>query len=165
MNARRVNPIAETRLHSHTVHVHHNKKAPKIKTAIVAVVLLAAASMVGCSGESPGQPNLFAGKWDGEFVDHLKKSGKGVYEFGEEKGRELKVKVSWKDNERKDHSMELTGERVGADAVRLKGNSGDHAYRYIGGMENGDVMLAYTERKGQAEQPNFGVSRLTRQKK
>ena len=46
----------------------------------------------------PAKPKAeFAGKWDGMFVDDQKRTGKGAYDFQEDKNGQLSVAVTWWD--------------------------------------------------------------------
>lgn len=139
------------------------------RSLLARVILIAAGVLTLADGtkqltadQPPAKPKEkvdFKGKWDGQFVDNLKNDGKGEYEFFEEKDGQLRAKATWGQGE----GMDLTGERIGPDALRLIGVHKGTTYRYVGGMENGDLVLGYTgHHKGKS---HFGVSYLTRQRK
>ncbi len=112
------------------------------------------------------QPAKFDGIWDGHFVDNNQDSGKGQYQFHEEKAGKFTVTVTWwdkKTNETKE--MTLVGERLGPDALRMTGKYKDTTYRYIGSLEGIELVLNYRSIDAKGQMSGFGVSRLTRQAK
>ena len=60
--------------------------------------------------------------------------------------------------------MQLKGERLGLDAMRLEGKDGDTSYWYIGRMEGSVLVLYYLSIEGMTGKSGSGVSRLTRPK-
>jgi hypothetical protein len=119
-------------------------------------------------GQTPAKPNeksSFQGKWDGAYVDDEGKPGKGEYVFREEKDGQFEVSVSWKEK-MKPQEMKLKGKRLGLDAMYLEGKhvAKDTTYRYMGRMENGQLVLNWLSIDEKTGQSGKGVSTLTHPK-
>ena len=138
-------------------------------TAIVFLVAVSAAFL--CSGEdllSADQPPskakdkvVFEGKWDGKYENDQRETGQGKYEFHKEKDGRFEVTVSWDMDTKK---MQLEGERLGPDAIRLEGEYKGITYWYIGRKEGSGLVLRYLSVEGKTGNSGTGVSKLTRQK-
>ena len=116
------------------------------------------ASLTGA--QPPVKKVVFEGKWDGKFENNKGETGEGKYLFHKEQEGRFDVTVSW-DNDMK--KMEIKGERLGPDALRLEGKYKDTTYWYIGRVEGGGLVLRYLSVDGTG-QSGSGVSRLTRPK-
>jgi hypothetical protein len=106
----------------------------------------------------------FEGPWNGEYKDNENQTGKGKYLFHKEKEDRWEVTVSWVDKKGDTQSMQVKGERLGPDAVRLQGRDGDITYWYVGRMEtkDGPFVLHYVSVNAKTGKSGSGVSTLTR---
>ena len=86
---------------------------------------------------------------------------KGKYHFHKEKDGRFEVTVSWNVDK---ETMQLQGERLGSDAMRLEGKHETTTYWYIGRMDGGELVLRYLSVDGKAGKSGSGESRLTRAK-
>src|SRR4051794_10032741 len=75
----------------------------------------------------------FEGKWDGRYTPSRGEPGEGKYEFGKETGGRWEITVSWVEG-KETKAMQVRGERLGPDALRLEGKYGDTTYWYVGRM-------------------------------
>lgn len=105
----------------------------------------------------------FGGKWDGKYKPSRGEPGEGKYEFGKEQGGRWDITVSWVEG-KETKSMQVRGERLGPDALRLEGKYGDTAYWYIGRMEGETLVLRYLSVNEKTGESGSGVSELTRPK-
>ena len=74
----------------------------------------------------------------------------------------MKVSVSWKEKT-VPKKMELRGERLGLEAIRLEGNYGGTTYRYMGRVKKCKLVLHYLS-IDESGKSGSGTSTLTRKK-
>jgi hypothetical protein len=103
----------------------------------------------------------FDGTWDGKYQSNDGQTGEGKYEFHQEKDGRWDVTVSW---DKGTKMMQLKGERLGPDSLRLEGKFGDTTYWYMGRLESNDLVLRYLSVEQKTGTSGTGVSKLTRPK-
>jgi len=132
--------------------------------ALTSLVLLVATGASVPSASQPSERITFDGKWYGTYLDSINGKGAGVYYFTEDKNERFTGKVTWIFKGEK-QSMDLTGERLGANNMKVTGKHKTTTYRYIGGMHKNELLLHYLGEDDKSGESHFGLSTLTRQEK
>lgn len=132
-----------------------------VRWLLIAGVFLVAPGAAPLWADQPGEKAVFKGTWTAKYKDNQGKEGEGRYVFREDQNGGLVVAVSWEKE-----TMELKGERLGLDAVRLEGKHEKKytTYRYIGRMEGKTLVLRYLSIDEKTGKSASGESRLTRAK-
>ena len=143
---------------------------PQSHLRLIAACLLAIAfvSLSSCvrhdTAQQPATEKVdFEGDWDGKYTNNENQTGEGKYLFHKEKDSRWEVTVSWVDDG-VTKTMQLKGERLGPDAVRMEGRNKDTTYWYLGRMEGSALVLPYLSVDAKSGKSGSGVSTLTRGK-